>query len=490
MFKKNEVINYEEKYEPVERSKWGIGSASRYTFTKAKGSGQPVFIKEYDSPTFPTPKDTKKTRDRLEKNCGMFKNHRVAIINAINAATSEYKPTAKVPIGNIINSIDFFRDKKTHRYMEVVPFVENINRTTLVANLKFEYRIDIMKTAIFALSQVHSKEVIHSDLKPERKKNDGSIIDGNIILVKVPFSGKYTAKLIDFDSSYFEGYDNNNEYVYEHCVKGTSGYMSPELIKFKDDLDYNEEVDHNLAKDLTTKSDIFSMGVIFHEYLTGYWPKAEDDMTVGHALLLDKKFTLEESIPEPFNNLIIKMLSKDFNDRPTASEIFEVLKEPGKIDKLSRKESVAITVEECWPEDNIEFDEELIAKMGERIRKGKKAGQYLLGEGFKVDIKTAAELVDMGLAKISDKEKAGPEKIEKDEIPKEDPSLREKSMDICEPWAEDNIVFITEKLTEKGKPIALKRSKRKGQYVLGSGFEATVKTADELVNLGYAKIKG
>jgi len=483
MIKKTEVIDYTSKYEPVERSKWGIGSASRYTFTQKKDSDQKVFIKEYDSPTYPTPKDTEKTRKRLLENCKMFESHRISIINAINSVTSKYKPTAKTAHGNIINSIDFFRDNNTHRYMEVVPFVENINRSSLVVDLKSEQRIDIMKTSIFALSQVHSKGVIHSDLKPERKKSDGSIIEGNIILVKVPFSGKYTAKLIDFDSSYFEGFDNNNKYAYEHCVKGTSGYMSPELIDFKDYLDYNEEINKALATRLTTKSDIFSMGVIFHEYLTGHWPKTVGNVTVGHALLSDKEFSLDESIPESLRNLIRRMLMKDYNDRPSAIEVFEALKgHPAITDEDSW--------EECWPADNIVLNKKLVIKMGERIRKGKKSGQYRLGEGFNVVVKTAAELVDMGLASRISKAKSDSGISKGDEVPNASKDSEEDKIEICEPWAEDNITFIAKKLTEKGKTIAIKRSKRKGQYLFGSGFTATVKTASELISLGYAKKKG
>lgn len=490
MIKKTEVIDYTTKYEAVERSKWGIGSASRYTFTQKKDSGQKVFIKEYDSPTYPTPKDTERTRKRLLESCTMFENYRISIISTINSVTSLSKPTVKTAHGNIINSVDFFRDKNTHRYMEVVPFVEDINRSSLVVDLKSEQRIDIMKTAIFALNQVHSKGVIHSDLKPERKKSDGSIIEGNIILVKVPFSGKYTAKLIDFDSSYFEGFDNNSEYVYENCVKGTSGYMSPELIDFKDYLDYNEEVNKELANRLTTKSDIFSMGVIFHEYLAGSWPKTSGNVTIGHALLADKGFTLNKSIPESLRKLISSMLIKDYKDRPTAIEIFEVLKDPAKINDLLKKGSVVITVEECWPADNITFNEKLTAKMGEKIRKGKKSGQYLLGEGFNVNVKTAAELVDMGLASRVSKVKPDSEISKGDEKTNDLPASAEDTLAICEPWAEDNITFIAEKLTSKGKTITIKRSKRKGQYLFGSGFKATVKTASELISLGYAKKKG
>src|ERR671913_62476 len=105
----------------------------------------------------------------------------------------------------------------------------------------------LVKSVAHSLKILHDLRIVHSDLKPSN------------ILVKRTELG-YTSKLIDFDSSYIAG----NPPPFDQIV-GTINYYSPEL------LGYIQEAGVP-AKDLGVASDIFALGLIFTEFLTGAMP--------------------------------------------------------------------------------------------------------------------------------------------------------------------------------------------------------------------------
>jgi len=472
MFRTGKVQDYKEFYQEIDETSWSVGSASRSAVTTLKATGLKVFIKESDSPTYPKPTDTPKTKQILTEKCTMYESHRINLINAIDSVISKYAPTSKTEFGNIINSIDFFRDNSTNRFMEVTPYIDFINNVR-VSTLKETEKIDIMKIATYALKDIHEAGIVHSDLKPELFK-DGVVKAGNIIIVKVPFSSKYAAKIIDFDGSYFAQLMKNNKYAYENCVKGTPGYMSPELLEFKNDLDDNEKYDEKYAKRLTTKSDIFTMGIIFHEYLTGEKPQTEENLSVGQAVLLDKMITLKAALPENIRNLINSMLNKDSSKRPSASDTFNVLS--------GGKSSIVLNSPQPWPEDKIEFVDSKIKKLGKQVKKGKTPGKYIIGEGFSAATREVDDLIRLGLAvRIPDTGSLPVKNPEKKDVIK-------TSVIVCEPWAEDNIEFLIPAVNKYSQNIS--RGKSIGKYILGAGFSAVVKTAGDLISLGLAKRKG
>ena len=92
----------------------------------------------------------------------------------------------------------------------------------------------IMQNLLQILAYIHSKGIMHRDVKPEnlmlRKKNNLEEIC-----------------LIDFGLSTFIDLD---DYLYRRC--GTPGYVGPEVVTLKPGEKYNE------------KCDIFSAGVIFY----------------------------------------------------------------------------------------------------------------------------------------------------------------------------------------------------------------------------------
>ena len=95
-------------------------------------------------------------------------------------------------------------------------------------------------------------------------------------------------------------------------IEGDQVYFSPEAILKNDEEDV----------EITTKSDIFSLGILLHQFWTGRLPAfdVEEYSYAGIALLEGQKLGIDPSIPPDIARMISQMLSLEPEDRPTAVE--------------------------------------------------------------------------------------------------------------------------------------------------------------------------
>ena len=129
-------------------------------------------------------------------------------------------------------------------YVKVVPLTEYCDQARLSVRERLELFIPICQ----AVQHAHQKGIIHRDLKPSN------------ILVCL-YDGKPVPKVIDFGlaKALHQSLTEQSVYTAHGMMLGTPLYMSPEQAE-----------SNNL--DIDTRTDIYSLGVILYELMTGTTP--------------------------------------------------------------------------------------------------------------------------------------------------------------------------------------------------------------------------
>ncbi len=143
----------------------------------------------------------------------------------------------------------------------------------------------ILSDVLAALAFAHAEGVIHRDLKP-----------ANILLTK-----RGQAVLTDFGIAQILG---GTQYTVTGALMGTLSYMAPEQGR-----DGKCDV----------RSDIYSLGIAFYEMLTGVVPfDADTPLAILLKHLNDPlrlPRTIDDTIPEAYERVVLKALSKDPQER-------------------------------------------------------------------------------------------------------------------------------------------------------------------------------
>ena len=167
--------------------------------------------------------------------------------------------------------------------------------------LKIEEAIKYIIQIARGLQKAHEKGIIHRDIKP-----------ANIIISE---SGE--VKILDFGLSKVKG---QSEITKTASTPGTITYMSPEQI-------WGAPID--------LKMDIWSLGVVFYELITGKRPfQGEVDQAILYSISKEDPTpasAIRNDIPKPLEQIIDKMLQKNPKKRyqsideplPDLSEINE-----------------------------------------------------------------------------------------------------------------------------------------------------------------------
>ena len=217
----------------------------------------------------------------------------------------EAKASASMAHEGIVNIFDFWPERGSYylamEYLEGKDLGEVVETTGAIP---VEAAVTIASKAAEALHYAHQRGIVHRDVK-----------SGNIFITE-----KGDVKLTDFGIAYVPG---KSPLTQPGIAIGTPEYMAPEQIR-------GEKAD--------PRSDIFSLGVVLYEMLTGRRPFGEDGDDEVIASVLGKKpkgpRKLTRGIPWRLHWLTMKCLQKKPQKRFKTMEDLKI-----SLERLLPKES-------------------------------------------------------------------------------------------------------------------------------------------------------
>jgi len=310
---------------------WSVNSGSETAL--AQKNRQKFFIKRYKMIVKPTDADS----PHYVKSLNTF-NAYVRERQTIMRALSSVSPRG----GNMVIPFESFVCAEG-MYTEVSDFVNDAvpgrEVPLFMRLLDWTEKLLVMKTATAALELVHAQRIVHSDIKVD-----------NIVVVRND-AGNFVAKLIDFDNSY------RLDHIPD-TLMGTINYFAPEHVIYDSQKTPKEKAEWKA--ELSGKTDVFSLGVTFHRWLSGTYPeqKNEKNETVyaWKLLLQGKPVPLSQTIRLPMQNLIRSMLTLEPKDRITATGVLKQL------DEMSRQEKYVYQAP--WPQHNLVWNVATMKEQG------------------------------------------------------------------------------------------------------------------------------
>jgi serine/threonine-protein kinase len=168
--------------------------------------------------------------------------------------------------------------------------------------MSLEWTAELLDQLCDVLQDVHDKGIIHRDLKP-----------ANLMLVDDTCDGEVCLKVVDFGLAKLDSGPDAFKTAPNRPVGGTPMYMSPEQAE---------------GKDVSPRSDLFSVGLILYELLTGTHPfDAGRRVSIEYYWMAIVKTPTprfqernpEVKVPRGIEKLVLKCLEKNPEDRPASA---------------------------------------------------------------------------------------------------------------------------------------------------------------------------
>lgn len=271
------------------------GGQSQWAF--AERGGAEYFLKEFLQPKFPVDSapGSAATKAAQREACAAFEEHHRGIQKALLPLSSSG--------GNLVVTADFFREGT--RYYKVTEKVDVTNWSAEdIMALPIESRLLLMLTVAHSLNVLHRAGLVHGDIKPP-----------NILIKRVGSGDRFSTKLIDFDNAVLA----KEKLPPPDQLVGDMAYYSPELVRYLNDPGDGGR--------LSGASDIFALGLVYCEWLTGAKPGFNERARYPGVAAARGDELVVDAIPQPeLVRLVGRMLSPVPSDRPTAEEVHATLR--------------------------------------------------------------------------------------------------------------------------------------------------------------------
>ncbi len=213
----------------------------------------------------------------------------------------EAQAAARLTHPNIVSTYDM--GKEGNRYFLVMEYVKGTSLRGLIESdrekgLDPSHALQIAMEVCRALRYAHSEGVVHRDVKPE-----------NIMITQ-----EGTAKLMDFGLA--RALDKPR-LTNAGMMIGTPAYMAPE---------------NALGRESDARSDLYSLGCVLYEMLTGSPPfRTDDSLKLIYSHINDAPVSpsrINPKISAPLEQIVVRLLAKGPNDRfQSASDLLRALEE-------------------------------------------------------------------------------------------------------------------------------------------------------------------
>jgi eukaryotic-like serine/threonine-protein kinase len=216
---------------------------------------------------------------------------------AVQRFHREAVAAAKLSHPNVVPVYDVITDgPRPGIVMELIRGVSLRDQLDAHRRLPVPIALIVMTSIAKALDAAHRAGIVHRDIKPA---NILLAPDGRVLLADFGIAKRDIDTLSD---------DSKGDLTRDNTMVGTAKYLSPEQVR---------------GVALDGRSDLYALGTVAYEMLTGQAPfEADTDVATAIARLTaepDQLRTLRNDVPEPLARLVHSLLAREPQQRPASA---------------------------------------------------------------------------------------------------------------------------------------------------------------------------